>query len=60
MQTKNDFSKFFCLFLPVGTLTSVFKDNMSLESHKTVEIMVYLNFLACWCKDLDPDPDPDL
>jgi hypothetical protein len=34
---------FLCLLLTVGTLTSVFKDNMSLRSHKTVEIMVYLN-----------------
>ncbi len=41
---------FFCLFLSVGTLTSVFlyvgtltfKDSLSLRSHKTVKIMVYL------------------
>ncbi len=43
---KNEFfSNFFCLVLTVGTLTSVFKDNMSLRSHKTVEIMDYLIFL---------------
>ena len=44
------FFKFFCLFLSVGTLTSVFlsvgtltfKDSLSLRSHKTVKIMVYL------------------
>ncbi len=40
--------KFFCLFITVGTLTSVFKSNMSLRSHKTVEIMVYLNLFAGW------------
>ncbi len=44
-QKMSCFSKFFCLFLNVGKLTSVFKDNMSLRSHKTVEFMVYLNFL---------------
>ncbi len=45
---KNEFfKKFIFLFLTVGTGTiiSVFKDNMSLRSHKTVEIMVYLNCL---------------
>jgi hypothetical protein len=40
--------KFFLLFLSIstlGALASVFKDNMSLRSHKTVpEIMAYLNF----------------
>jgi len=41
---KKEFFEVSCLFLTVGTLTSVFKDNMSLRSHKTVEIMVYLNF----------------
>jgi hypothetical protein len=46
IPTKISFSNFFCLFLTVGTLTSVFKDNMSLSRHKTVEIMVYLNFFA--------------
>ncbi len=42
-------SKFF-LLIPY----CVFKDNMSLSSHKTVEIMVYLDFYACWWKDPDP------
>jgi hypothetical protein len=30
----------------VGTLTSVFKDNMSLRSHNTVEIMIYRTIFA--------------
>ncbi len=42
---------FFCLFLTVGTLTSVFKDNISWISHKTVEIFVYLNFYDWQCLD---------
>ncbi len=29
----------------VGRLTSFFKDNMLFRSHKTINIMVYLNFL---------------
>ncbi len=55
MPTKNNLS--------VGTLTSVFKDSLSLRIHKIVKIVVY--FFACqiqW-KDLDPeimtDPDPN-
>ncbi len=32
------------MLISVGTLTSVFKDNMSLRSHKSVEIIVNLNF----------------
>jgi hypothetical protein len=43
----SDFPKFFCLFLSVGTLTSVFKDKISLRSHKTLEFMVYFNWFAC-------------
>jgi hypothetical protein len=31
---KKEFFEVSCLFLTVGTLTSVFKDNMSLRSHK--------------------------
>jgi hypothetical protein len=41
------FPRFFCSFLNVGTLTAVFKDNMSLRSQKTVKIMVNLNFFSC-------------
>ncbi len=44
----------FCLFLPMGTLTLVFKHSMSLRSHKTVGIMIYLNIFAFWWKDPDP------
>jgi hypothetical protein len=34
MQTKNKvFLKFFCLFLTVGTLESVVKDNLPLRSY---------------------------
>jgi hypothetical protein len=40
----------------VGTLTSIFKDRISLRNNKTAEIMVYLNFFACGWKDPDPDP----
>ncbi len=36
----------FSLYI-VGTLTSVFKANTSLRSLTTVEIMVYLNVVAC-------------
>ncbi len=36
------FLNIFCLFLIVATFTPVFKDKMSLRSHKTV---VYLTFL---------------
>jgi hypothetical protein len=35
--------------------TPVFKDNKFLRSHKTVEVGVFLNFLACCWKDLGPD-----
>jgi hypothetical protein len=40
---------FFLLIFTVGTYRrhQSFKDNMSLRNHKTVEIMVYLNFFAC-------------
>jgi hypothetical protein len=36
-------NKFFLLItvLPVGTLASVFKDNKSLRSHKTVDIKIF-------------------
>ncbi len=51
MPKMSFFPKFFCFisYFGYGTLTSVFKDNMSFRSHKRVEIMVYLNFLL-------PDP----
>ncbi len=42
--------------LTAGNFPSVFKDNESLRSHKTVKIKVFLIFLACWCKDLDSKP----
>jgi hypothetical protein len=42
--TKNIF---FCFFLNIGTFTSALKDNQLLRSHKTVEIKVFLSFLAC-------------
>ncbi len=53
-QIMSFFRCFICLFLTDGTLTSVFKDNISLRSHKT-EIMVFLNIFACGWKDLDRD-----
>jgi hypothetical protein len=40
------FHNYFLLFLTVGTLISVLKDDMSLRSHKIVEIMVYLKFFT--------------
>ncbi len=47
----------FRLFLTLCTLTSVFKDNMPLRIHKkTIEIVVYLNFLLVYNKEPDPDP----
>ncbi len=56
------FSNFFCYFLTVGTLTSVFKDNGSLRRHKTVEIMVIFIFLHVDPGSIkiitDPDPVP--
>ncbi len=61
-KTPEEFCLSVFVFLTVGTLTSVFKDSMSLRSHKTVEIMVYLTFFACWSgsvqivMELDPDP----
>ncbi len=33
-------------------------NHKSLRSHKTVEIKVFHNFLACWWKVPVPDPDP--
>ncbi len=45
-KKKEFFPTFLCLFFSVGTLTSVFKDNMSLRRHKTVENMV-LNCFVC-------------
>ncbi len=50
---KKVFPKFFCVFLTLGTLTFVFKDNMSLRSHKAEEIMLYVYFSAQWWKDPD-------
>ncbi len=38
--------KFCCLFFTKGTFTSVFKNNKSLRSHKTIEIKVFRNFFA--------------
>jgi hypothetical protein len=37
-------SKFFCLFLNLGTLTWAFKDSMSLRGHKTLEIIFFKFF----------------
>jgi hypothetical protein len=39
-------TKFFCILLFEGTLTSFFKDKMSKRSHKTVEIKVFLTMFA--------------
>ncbi len=51
-------AKFLNLFIAIGNrcITLVFKDNMSLRSLKTIEIVVYLNCFACWWKNPDPDP----
>jgi hypothetical protein len=70
------FHNYILLFLTVGTLISVLKDDTSLRSHKTVEIMVYLKFFAVLqiqsrirmflgLPGLDPlvggpDPDPSI
>ncbi len=43
-QINKFFSVFFCFLLTVGTVTSVFKDNKLLKSHKTAEIKILLNF----------------
>jgi hypothetical protein len=40
------FPEFFCFFLTVGIFTTD-RDTKSLRRHKTVEIKVFLNFLAC-------------
>ncbi len=40
--------------LIVATFTSVITENKLLRIHKTVEIKVFLNFLACWWKNPDP------
>jgi hypothetical protein len=47
------FFQFFCLFLAVGTFTTVLKDYMVpvLRSHKMVEIMIFVNFVEWWWKD---------
>ncbi len=37
-------------------ILSVFKDNKSLRSHKTEEIMVFHDFFACCWEDPEPDP----
>ncbi len=42
--TKISFFQAFCLFLTLGTLTLVFKDNISLRIYKAE--MVYFNFFA--------------
>jgi hypothetical protein len=65
-QQKESFSlKFFLLITYSSKFTSVFKDSKLLISHKTVEIQVYLNFLACCWNDtgsgsvqIITDPDP--
>jgi hypothetical protein len=62
MPTKKVFFKFFGLFLPVDTFSSVFKDKNSVRSHLTAEIKV-IYFFACSYKDPDPykiitDPAP--
>jgi hypothetical protein len=53
---------YFCLFLTVGTFTLVFKDNKSLRSHKTVEIMFFFSLLKKGSGSVqiitDSDPDP--
>jgi hypothetical protein len=57
------FKQFFFLLLFEDTFTSFFKDKKYKRSNKTVGFKVFLNFFACWEKDLDPDlwlmnPDP--
>jgi hypothetical protein len=50
MLTKDKLLRLFCILLTVVTFTSVFNDNNSLKSHKTVEVKVFLsfiNFIAC-------------
>ncbi len=42
----------------LGTIHQSFIDNKSLRSHKSAEIKVFLIYLACLCKDLNPAPDP--
>jgi hypothetical protein len=45
-QQKLSFFAYFLPYCTVGTLKSVFKDNMSLRSHNTVEIMIYRTIFA--------------
>jgi hypothetical protein len=40
----------------LGTLTSVFRDNKSLRSYKTVGIKIFPNYFACGWKDPDLCP----
>jgi hypothetical protein len=70
------FHNIILLFLTVGNINISFKNDTSLRSHKTVEIMVYLNFFAVLriqsririilgLPDSDqlvggPDPDPSI
>ncbi len=53
-RCQQKLSSFAYVLLPVEPFTSVFKDNKPLISHKTGEIKVFHNFLACWWKDPDP------
>jgi hypothetical protein len=61
-----DLSNFFCLLLSVGKFTSVFNDNMSLRSHKTVDMKFFIIFLLVdrlirilETQELTDPPDPE-
>jgi hypothetical protein len=66
MPTENKliFLTLFAFLPTVGTLTSVFNDNKSIRSHKTVEIKVFLNLLLDYLRiqirtiQIIADPDP--
>jgi hypothetical protein len=55
------FFQVFGLFLTLCIFTLILKDNMSLRSHRTEEVMVYFFFVFRSGSVLmitDPDPDP--
>jgi hypothetical protein len=54
---KNEFFLRFFLLISYCTYINIsLQDNILFYESQKGEIMVYLNFLACWWKDPDPDP----
>ncbi len=56
MEHNHAWHSSWVLVFLLGTFTSVFRDNKSLRSYKTVEIKIFLNYFACGWKDPDLDP----